>query len=48
MFTRMVKSQVNTQKSTEGGLIIKECDLEMVDHIINIMQSNFFNILLVP
>lgn len=42
MFTRMVKSQINTKKSTEGGYIIKERNLEMVDHIINFMQSNFF------
>lgn len=42
MFTRMVNSQINTEKSTEGGYIIKERNLEMVDHIINFMQSNFF------
>ena len=42
MFTRMVNSQINTEKSTEGGYIIKERNLEMVDHIINLMQSNFF------
>lgn len=42
MFTRTVNSQINTEKSTEGGYIIKERNLEMVDHIINFMQSNFF------
>ena len=42
MFSRMVKSQLNTEKSTEGGYIIKERNLEMVDYITNFMQSNFF------
>lgn len=42
MFTRMVNSQINTEKSTDGEYIIKERNLEMVDHIINFMQSNFF------
>ena len=42
MFTRMVNNQINTEKSTERGYIIKERNLEMVDHIINFMQSNFF------
>lgn len=42
MFTRMVNSQLNTEKSTEGGYIIKERNLDMVDHITNFMQNNFF------
>lgn len=46
MFTCMVKNQLNTKKSTEGEFIIKERDLEMVDNIINFVQSNFINILL--
>ena len=42
MLTRMVNSLVSTRRTVNGGYIVKDRNLEMVDHIINFMQSKFF------
>ena len=42
MLTRMVNSLVSTRRTADGGYIVKDRNLEMVDYIINFMQSKFF------
>lgn len=42
MLTRMVNSLVSTRRTADGRYIVKDRNLEMVDYIINFMQSKFF------
>ena len=42
MLTRMVNSLVSTRRTADGGYIVKDRNLEMVDYIINFMQSKSF------
>lgn len=39
MLSRMISSPVSTRRTVDEGYIIKDRNLEMVDHIINFMQS---------
>ena len=39
MLTRMVNSHINTRRTADGGYIIKNRNLEMIEHVINFMQS---------
>ena len=41
MLSRMVNSQINTRRTADGGYIIKNRNLEMVEHVINFMQSKY-------
>lgn len=48
MLTRMVNSLVSTRRTADGGYIVKDRNLEMVDYIINFMQRKlFFNFLFI-
>ena len=39
MLSRMISSPVSTRRTVDEGYIIKDRNLEMIDHIINFMQS---------
>ena len=41
MLSRMVNSLISTRRTSDGGYILKDRNLEMVDHIINFMQRKF-------
>ena len=41
MLTRMVNSLITTRRTSDGGYILKDRNLEMVDYIINFMQRKF-------
>ena len=41
MLSRMVNSLISTRRTSDGGYILKDRNLEMVDHIINFMQRRF-------
>ena len=41
MLTRMVNSLISTRRTSDGGYILKDRNLEMVDYIINFMQRKF-------
>ena len=41
MLSRMVNSHINTRRTADGGYIIKNRKLEMVEHVINFMQSKY-------
>ena len=41
MLTRMINSLITTRRTSDGGYIVKDRNLEMVDYIINFMKRKF-------